>query len=210
MTASRTLLVGSILFTLLGGQTALAQAQPAALDAALLECLGLTDNLARLTCYDNLARGRQSNDTAQAQQPASTPVATNTAVAPTPTPAPAPAPAPSETAITESAHAATRATAPAVASEPTPVAEFGQPAARVEPDAEGAEILIDRVVEARRVEPTKWLLTLQSGQLWRQSVGKSYVIRPGDTVRISPSSWGSDYRLSVEGRRGYIQVTRQE
>ena len=186
MTASRTLLVGSILFTLLGGQTALAQAQPAALDAALLECLGLTDNLARLTCYDNLARGRQSNDTAQAQQPASTPVATNTAVAPTPAPA------------------------PAVASEPTPVAEFGQPAARVEPDAEGAEILIDRVVEARRVEPTKWLLTLQSGQLWRQSVGKSYVIRPGDTVRISPSSWGSDYRLSVEGRRGYIQVTRQE
>lgn len=202
MTASRTLLVGTILLTVLGGQTALAQAQPAALDAALLDCLGLTDNLARLTCYDNLARTRQSDDTALTQEPASAPVATSTAVTPTP--------APAETAITESAPAATRATAPAVASEPTPVAEFGQPAARVEPDAEGAETLIDRVVEARRVEPTKWLLTLQSGQLWRQSVGKSYVIRPGDTVRISPSPWGSDYRLSVEGRRGYIQVTRQE
>jgi hypothetical protein len=184
---------------MLGVQTTFAQTQPAALDGALLDCLALSDNLARLTCYDDLARTRQSNDTARRQEPASEAPATGAA-----------APAPAETTITESAPAATRAAAPAVATEPTPVAEFGQAAARVEADAEGAETLVDRVVEARRVEPTKWLLTLQSGQLWRQSVGKSYVIRPGDTVRISPSAWGSDYRLSVEGRRGYIQVTRQE
>lgn len=200
MTASRTLLAGSILLTVLGGQTAHAQTQPAALDAALLDCLALTDNLARLTCYDNLARGRQTDYSARSQESASEALATSTVAAP----------APAETAITESAPGSTMAVAPTVATEPTPVAEFGQPAARVEPDADGAETLVDRVVEARRVEPTKWLLTLQSGQRWRQSVGKSYVIRPGDTVRISPSAWGSDFRLSVEGRRGYIQVTRQE
>lgn len=205
MTTSRILFASSILFTVLGSHPVIAQMQPSAVDTALRDCLALTDNLTRLTCYDNLARARQTDDSARTPEPASAPIATSTAAAP----------APAETAIAEpatieAAPVTPPATAATIASEPTPVAEFGQTAARVEPDAEGAETLVDRVVEARRVEPTKWLLTLQSGQLWRQSVGKSYVIRPGDTVRISPSSWGTDYRLSVEGRRGYIQVTRQE
>lgn len=87
------------------------------------------------------------------------------------------------------------------------VERFGQSAQVLSNDA-GSETLIDVVSSARRVEPTKWLLTLQSGQVWRQTVGKDYLVRPGDQVRISSSDWGNDFRLSVEGRRGYIQVSR--
>jgi hypothetical protein len=164
-----------------------ASAQSPDLTPALRSCLSLTDNLARLTCYDDLAR----------QLPA---LAAEPATA---------APAPVAPTLVSESNDSPAPTLPA-ATTSTPVAEFGQPGARVEANAEGSEELVDRVVEAKRVEPTRWLLTLESGQVWRQSVGKSYLIRPGDTVRISPTSWGSDYRLSVEGRRGYIQVTRQE
>lgn len=193
MKPTTSLLICTLLFTLPGSN--LASAQPPALGDALRDCLALTDNLARLTCYDNLAR-TQAPAPVESAAPSAAPPVSNTAAAAAP-PLTAPAtPAP--------------ATAPPVVTDQTPVATFGQPAARVESDPEGTEVLVDSVAEARRVEPTKWLLTLKSGQVWRQSVGKSYLIRPGDTVRISPTSWGSDYRLSVEGRRGYIQVTRQE
>lgn len=106
--------------------------------------------------------------------------------------------------------ARTRTAAPARqdAALPDRVESFGQPAAQVVSSDDSTETLIDIVSEARRLEPTRWLLTLQSGQVWRQTVGKSYLIRPGDQVRISSSSWGSDFRLSVDGRRGYIQVSR--
>jgi hypothetical protein len=90
------------------------------------------------------------------------------------------------------------------------VAASGQSLARVEASPEGIKELLDQVVETQRVKPTKWPLTLESGQVWRQRIDKNYLIRPGDPVRIVATCWVSDYRLSVEGRRGYIQVTRQQ
>lgn len=199
MTKSSPLLLSTLLVALLSSELALAQ--QAALDAALRSCLAVTDNLARLTCYDDLARSQLPPETVRIPEPAQASAPVAAAVPPAPVEPTPPAPAP---ALVQPSAAAPAATAG------TSVTDFGQPAARVESGTDGTEVLVDRVVEAQRVEPTKWLLTLQSGQIWRQSVGKSYVIRPGDTVRISPTSWGSDYRLSVEGRRGYIQVTRQE
>lgn len=176
------LLASSLMITLPAG------GQPAGLTDALRACLGLTDNLARLTCYDELARQVPAAAAAAITAPAAAPAD--------------PVPATPTASVAE--------TATVAAPERTSVATFGQPAARVELAAEGGEVLVDTIVEARRVEPTKWLLTLRSGQVWRQSVGKSYLIRPGDKVRIQASSWGSDFRLSVDGRRGYIQVKRQE
>ena len=184
-----TILLLALLLTLPGSE--LASAQPRAVSEALRDCLALTDNLARLTCYDDLARGQAAVAGAgpQVQEPVQTTIGTALPSAPA-----APPQAPPTT----------------VAAPRTPVAAFGQSAARVESSIEGTEVLVDRVAEAKRLEPTKWLLTLQSAQVWRQSVGKNYLIRPGDTVRIAATSWGTDFRLSVEGRRGYIQVTRQE
>ncbi len=159
------------------GYSSTGQAQPAALAAQLRDCLALTDNLSRLTCYDTLARQQLP----AAGENTVTPAATPAAAAP-----------------------------PTATSNGSRVESFGQTQARVEAAEDGAETLVDVVVEARRVEPTKWQLTLQSGQVWRQTVGKSYLIRQGDRVRISPSSWGEDFRLSVDGSRSYIQVRRLE
>lgn len=188
------------------GYSSTGQAQPAALAAQLRDCLALTDNLSRLTCYDTLTRQQlpaagENTVTPEAQPPAVSSTVTEPAAAP----APAPAAASPSPAATPAA-----AAPPTAASNGSRVESFGQTQARVEAAEDGAETLVDVVVEARRVEPTKWQLTLQSGQVWRQTVGKSYLIRQGDRVRISSSSWGEDFRLSVDGSRSYIQVRRLE
>jgi hypothetical protein len=168
-------------------------AQGDALAAALRECQLLSADAARLACYDRLPGGPAAAAASNAAT-AAIPAASRAAVAEA-----AAAPA----ATSNSATAAVPA-APAMSER---VERFGQSAQVLSNDA-GSETLIDVVSSARRVEPTKWLLTLQSGQVWRQTVGKDYLVRPGDQVRISSSDWGNDFRLSVEGRRGYIQVSR--
>jgi hypothetical protein len=69
-------------------------------------------------------------------------------------------------------------------------------------------VLVDTVATLERVESTKWIITLKSGQVWKQTTGKAFALRQNDIVTFTPTRWGSDYRLRVDGRPGYIQVTR--
>jgi hypothetical protein len=67
---------------------------------------------------------------------------------------------------------------------------------------------VSRVKELREVYPNAWQLTLENGQVWRQTVSKRYELRPGAQVRIYSTHWGSAMRLSTEDLNGYIQVER--
>lgn len=182
---------------LLAGLPLAANAQePTALQTALSRCYAISDTNNRVACYDALAR---------TQNPA------NTAVAPAPAAASA---SPTTTAPTPAAPPLVRtnpapATAAATQAAPAPVAGFGQEA-KVETNEEGTDALVDTVTALKRVEPTKWLITLSSGQVWRQTVGKTFMIREGETVRITPSGWGKAFRLSVAGRSSFIQVSRTQ
>jgi len=193
---------------LLAGLPLAANAQePTALQTALSRCYAISEINTRVACYDDLARpGNSANTTVTATAPATLPSAS--------APASPATPAPTTPAVRNDPAPATAAVSPAVspaapAPVPAAVAGFGQQA-KVETSEEGTDALVDTVTALKRVEPTKWLITLASGQVWRQTVGKTFMIREGETVRITASGWGNSFRLSVEGRSSFIQVSRAQ
>lgn len=64
-----------------------------------------------------------------------------------------------------------------------------------------------RVAELRETVPNAYLITLDNGQVWRQTVPKAYPLRSGDAVRVYYSKWRT-YRLTNEQLRSFIQVER--
>jgi hypothetical protein len=63
-------------------------------------------------------------------------------------------------------------------------------------------------VEQRR--PNEHEISLENGQVWRQSPAKRYPLRVGQEVRIYSTRWGDSFRLSATELNGYIQVERIE
>jgi hypothetical protein len=189
-------LLSSLLLLALLPPLALGQAQ-SQIQTSLRECSAISDNSIRVACYDALARqqglpGSETVIAAPAAEPAPAPVVvrpTQDVAVPAPAATPATQPAPPRTQADQN------------------VTSFGQQA-RVESNPEGENVLVDTVTNVRQVEPTKVQITLESGQVWRQTIGKTFLIRKGDSVRISGTNWGSDYRMTVAGRPGFIQVSR--
>lgn len=68
--------------------------------------------------------------------------------------------------------------------------------------------LLDTISSLKPRGHNRWLITLGSGQVWRQVLTKRYFLKEGDDVRIYPSGWGSSYRLTSDRISGFIQVER--
>jgi hypothetical protein len=66
------------------------------------------------------------------------------------------------------------------------------------------------IESVRELEPNVFLVTLDSGQVWRQVESKMYRLKPGARVRVYPTIWGYSFRLTVIGQGGFIQVRRVE
>jgi hypothetical protein len=64
-----------------------------------------------------------------------------------------------------------------------------------------------RVTDLRETVPNSYLITLDNGQVWRQTVPKMYALREGSPVRIYYSRWRT-YRLTNDQLKGFIQVER--
>jgi hypothetical protein len=64
-----------------------------------------------------------------------------------------------------------------------------------------------RIAELRETVPNAYLITLDNGQVWRQTVPKAYPLQAGHPVRIYYSRWRS-YRLTNETLKSFIQVER--
>ncbi len=169
-----------------------AMAQTDKLQLELGKCSAIADINARVACYDNLARPQQD------KAPVSTSGVPAAKVVES-----APAAKAVEPAVTAKAPAPARAEA-----EAGKIEKFGQQQTKLESNAKGEEALIGKVSILKEVEPNKLQITLANGQVWKQMIGKPFYIRENDTVRISPSSWGSSYRLEIDGKPGFIQVSR--
>lgn len=61
-------------------------------------------------------------------------------------------------------------------------------------------------IEVRR--RNQHVITLENGQVWRQSLAKRYPLRVGQEVRIYSTRWGDSSRLSAIEANGFIQVER--
>ena len=63
------------------------------------------------------------------------------------------------------------------------------------------------ITELRETLPSTYLISLENGQVWRQTHARTYRMRPGMAIRIYPTR-GSAYRLSAAELNGFIQVER--
>jgi hypothetical protein len=185
------------------------------------DCIKLGAPEARLACYESRVAavfGERAAQAAAARPPAPAPApATPEAAAPPPaaavavlTPEPAPGAAPAPPATPPAAPrtaSAPPAPAPAV-TEPVQSRQARREAdERAAADAAASDI-VSRVKDLREVLPNAWQITLENGQVWRQTVSKHYELRPGAQVRIYSTRWGSASRLSAADVNGYIQVER--
>ncbi|MFZ8929461.1 MAG: hypothetical protein EBS81_07135 [Gammaproteobacteria bacterium] len=89
------------------------------------------------------------------------------------------------------------------------VESFGRERARVVANADGTEELRDVVAELDTYR-NMLVITLESGQVWRQTHSRRFNLRVGDAVSISPSRWGESFRLEAERLNGFIQVGRMQ
>lgn len=72
----------------------------------------------------------------------------------------------------------------------------------------GNEELLDEISALNSIKPNMWNITLNSGQVWQQVHPKRFALKTGDTVRISASRWGNNFRLTTSRLSGFIQVSR--
>lgn len=65
---------------------------------------------------------------------------------------------------------------------------------------------VGSIAALRERIPYRYLITLDTGQVWEQAVNERFPLRVGQRVRIYSTRWGSHYRLEVDGLNGFIQV----
>jgi hypothetical protein len=99
------------------------------------------------------------------------------------------------------------AESPAQATEPPAQAADASnqsAAARAEEPVE----IVGVIASLRETVPNSYIITLEDGQVWRQTYPERYPLRAGQRVTLSPTRWGESYRLEGDGLNGYIQVAK--
>jgi hypothetical protein len=189
------------------------------------KCQRLKTPEERLACYESQVDAASAHKQAAAPPaPAPTPTgpaAPDAARAATPAPAPAAALAPAATAApgaaatpTAAAAAAAAASAASASAAPANVADAPKPAQ--DPPAKSSatggttapQEVVGTVAALSTTVPNAWLITLDNGQVWRQTYPEAYPLRPGQQVTLRPSKWGGAFRLTAERANGFIQVER--
>jgi len=186
-----------------------AAAQGERLTVEVGDCVDLPTPEQRLACFEAQVEAARGAPTSAPGAPA--PAATSTAPpAATSVPAPAAASAAPAAAAAASTAEPVTTTIAVPPSSSTP-AEFGFPERRPEPeerDSAPPPEIRARVAELRETVPDAFLITLDNGQVWRQTRPDSYLsLRVGQDVRIYYSRWRA-YRLDSPQMNGYLQVER--
>jgi hypothetical protein len=162
-----------------------AAAQPAA-EAGIAECATIESAVARLDCFDALARRTHAASPGNEARVA-----------------------PAESA--PGAHAPTsRAAEPeGVVTVPPAAREPAAPPSRREARAgvSAEDEQVSQVAALREIQPGRLEVTLTNGQVWRQTNSDRYNLVVGHDVRLYRSGFGGT-RLSSLQARGFIQVER--
>jgi hypothetical protein len=108
----------------------------------------------------------------------------------------------------EASRSAPAAGAPPAAASSAAPDDFGFPERDDDDERESPPDVVAKVAELRETVPNAYLITLDNGQVWRQTQAKfGYLLRPGYDVRVYSSRWRS-FRLTSRQLPGYIQVER--
>jgi hypothetical protein len=181
-----------------------AAAQGERLTVEVGDCVDLPTPEQRLACFE--AQVEAARGAPAAAPPVTVPGATSTAPSAAPSAPVAPSAAPAAAAST-AAPVTTTIEVPAATS--TAPAEFGFRERPEEPeDAPPPAEVRAKVAELRETVPNAFLITLDNGQVWRQTRPDPYLsLRIGQDVRIFFSRWRT-YRLDSPQMRGFLQVER--
>ena len=160
----------------------LAQDPSGTVEAGLRDCGQLTDSVARYACYDRLTSTLRPSAPGSVQGPTRSTI-------PAVRPAAPAADVPANTAAPEAATTAS--------SSSTDTAAGGE-----------SREMTDTVVEVRQREPGMLMVTLSSGQVWRQVNGRAYALKPGMQIRLYRGLFGGSWRITNDDLKGFIQVER--
>ncbi|MGA0806523.1 MAG: hypothetical protein ACO3PV_08420, partial [Pseudohongiellaceae bacterium] len=166
-------------------------------DSAFLACARFEDRGQRIACLEDALEAAVA-----APGSASSNVTTAASAAPAPASAVAPAPAavtPTPATTANAAPPAPADTGAAVSSEERSLLDrirnFGRSAAGVgiSTDASGQEQLHDTITTLEK-RNNLWVVTLLSGQVWRQTYARNLLLREGDEIVIDQEGVGNAYR----------------
>ncbi|NKF51263.1 hypothetical protein G3R49_11925 [Shewanella sp. WXL01] len=149
------------------------------LEQQLIQCGGVQDKLDRLICYDKLAA---SVGTMSIQ-----PVANSTEQAP-------------PVVVANTASVSTASVSESITSQQQ---EFGLKK-KVE---EEVEKISATIVNVKKDPYDAFIITLDNGQVWKQSESRRYKLKPGQVVSIETGMFGS-FNLGVEDRNSTTRVKR--
>jgi hypothetical protein len=184
----RGLRIGAVAVLAGAALTPFAAAQSERLTVEVGQCVDLPTPEQRLACFE--AQVEAARAPAAPPPTSAAPPATSRVPAPAARAEPAPSPPPA---------ASSTANAPA---------EFGFRERRAEPEAAAAPEVRAKIAELRETVPNAFLITLDNGQVWRQTRPDPYVsMKVGHDVLISFSRFRA-YRLTSPDMRGFVQVER--
>jgi len=177
-------------------------------DSAFLACGRFEDRGQRIACLEDAleaALGAQAAaaDSAPAAAASQAPVTSQAATGTAPA-APAPAAQPP---------AAQPPAAATVSSEERSLLDrirnFGRSDAgiSISTNESGQEQLNDTIAALEK-RNNLWIITLSSGQVWRQTYARNLLLRKGDAISIYQEGIGNAYRLATPRLSGFIRVER--
>ena len=90
----------------------------------------------------------------------------------------------------------------------TPRRAAPQPPAAPQAEATEPQEFVATIKACGQTVPNSYVITLDNGQIWRQTYAEWYPLRPGQKVRMRPSRWGGTFSLTADEANGFIQVKR--
>jgi hypothetical protein len=220
----KTRLTVSVVLTALVLVTGAAQLQAQALNVAskdITPCMQIANEAAKYACYLRLEAevlaARVNLPASEASQLA-TPATQVPAVQVQPTPpavvAESAVPISAPAVQVQSTQRASLPAATSTAQDDEAVATFGNQTstatAQIQVTPDGEQVLHDTVVALQERNPNRFLITLESGQVWYQSNSQRFRLTEGMAVRIYLSPLKGSYRLGRDDGKenGFIQVER--
>lgn len=166
-------------------------------DSAFLACARFEDRGQRIACLEDALEA--ATDTQAAPTASMAPPAASTA-------APAAAATPAAPVVAVPATASNNNEERSLLDR---IRNFGQsePEVTVSIGDNGEDRLHDSIASLDK-RNNLWIVTLSSGQVWRQTYPRNLLLREGDAISIDQEGIGGSFRLSTPRLSGFIRVER--
>ncbi|TAA41000.1 hypothetical protein [Corallincola spongiicola] len=161
--------------------------------ASLQQCAAISDDAQRLNCYDQLAARTQPDSPA--------------AIAPAPDAQPLPAVKPAEAVPAVGGLAGAPDVPPVMVEEPTAEEKFGLEHKQVIAE-DAPEALTLRISKKKKNAYGKWVLTLENGQVWKQTDSTRFSFKNKDGLVVITRGAVGSFFIGEPDRNKRVRAKR--